>query len=44
MELCVQGKTPDDGQNNCPKHAEFPSKNEFEKSVHLVGFIIIKLF
>ena len=25
---------------NCPKHVEFYSKNKFEKSVHLVGFII----
>ena len=24
--LCVQWKTPDDGQSNCPKHAEFHSK------------------
>jgi len=38
--LCVQWKTPDDGQRNCPKHAEFYSKNKFEKLVHLVGFII----
>ena len=28
--LCVQWKTPDDGQRNCPKH-EFHSKNKFEK-------------
>jgi len=35
---CV--KTPDDGQRNCPKHVEFHFKNEFEKLVHLVGFII----
>ena len=33
-------KTPDDGQRSCPKHAEFYSKNKFEKLVHLVGFII----
>jgi len=33
-------KTPDDGQRNCPKHVEFPSKNKFEKLVHLVGFIL----
>jgi len=33
-------KTPDDGQRNCPIHLEFYSKNKFEKSVHLVGFII----
>ena len=24
----------------CPKHVEFLSKNKFEKSVHLIGFII----
>jgi len=23
---CVQWKTPDDGQRNCPNHAEFHSK------------------
>jgi len=33
-------KTPDDGRKNCPKHAEFYSKNKFEKLVHLVDFII----
>jgi len=38
--LCVQCKTPDDGQRNCPKHLEFHSKNKFEKLVHLVGFIV----
>ena len=38
--LCLQWKTPDDGQRNCPKHVEFYSKNKFEKLVHLVGFII----
>jgi len=38
--LCVQGKTPDDGQMNCSKHVEFHSKNKFVKSMHLVGFII----
>jgi hypothetical protein len=38
--LCVQWKTPDDGQRNCPKHVEFHSKNKFEKLVHLVVFII----
>jgi len=38
---CVYSeKTADDGQRNCPKHVEFYSKNEFEKLVHLVGFII----
>jgi len=34
---CVQWKTPDDGQRNCPKHVEFHSENKFEKLVHLVG-------
>ena len=38
--LCVQWKTPDDGQRNCPKRVEFYSKNKFEKLVDLVGFII----
>jgi len=38
--LCVQWKTPDGGQWNCPKHVEFHSKNKFEKLVHLVGFVI----
>ena len=38
--LCVQWKTPDDGQRNYPKHVEFYSKNKFAKLVHLVGFII----
>ena len=38
--LCVQWKTPVDGQRNCPKHAEFYSKNTFQKLVHLVDFII----
>jgi len=38
--LCVQWKTPVDGQRNCPKHVEFYSKHKFEKLVHLVGFII----
>jgi len=38
---CVYSKkTPDDGQRNCPKHVEFYSRNNFEKLVHLVGFII----
>jgi hypothetical protein len=34
--MCVQRKTPDDGQRNCPKHVESYSKNKFEKLVHLV--------
>jgi hypothetical protein len=38
--LCVQWKNPDDGRSYWPKHVEFHSKNEFEKSVHLVNFII----
>jgi hypothetical protein len=32
-----------DGQRNGPKHVEFHSKNKFEKSVHLVGFVIKNL-
>ena len=38
--LCVQWKTADDGQRNCPKHVEFYSKNKFEKLLHIIGFII----
>jgi len=38
--LCVQWKTADYGQRNCPKHVDFYSKNKFEKLVHLFGFII----
>ena len=38
--LCVQWKAPDDGQRNCPKHVESPSKTKFEKLLHLVGFIL----
>ena len=38
--LCLQWKTPDDGQRNCPKHVEFHFKNTYEKLVYLVGFII----
>ena len=38
--LCVQWKTPDDGQRNCPKHVEFYSKNKFEILMHLVCSII----
>jgi len=38
--LCVQWKTPGDGQRNCPKHVEFYYKNKFEKILLLVGFII----
>jgi len=40
IKLSVQWKTPDDAQWNCPKYVEFYSKNKFEKTVHLVGFII----
>ena len=38
--LCVQWETADDGQRNCPKHVEFYSKNNFEKLVHVFGFVI----
>jgi len=27
-------------ERDCPKHVEFHSKNKFENSVHLVGFVI----
>jgi hypothetical protein len=40
--VSVQRISPDDGQRNCPKHAEFHFQNKFEKLVHLVGFIIRK--
>ena len=40
IAVCALKKTPDDGQRNCLKHAEFYSKNKFKKLVHLVGFII----
>ena len=42
--LCVQWKTPDDGQGNCPKHVEFRSKNKFLKSVHVVGFLLKEIY
>jgi len=35
----VQWRTPDDGQRNCPKHAEFLNKNKFGKVSASVGFI-----
>jgi len=38
--LCIQWKTPDNGQWNCPKHVEFYCKNKFGKLLHLVGFVI----
>ena len=38
--LCIQWKTSDDGQRNCPKHMEFHFKNKFEKLVQLVDFIV----
>jgi len=38
--LCIRYLTPDDGQETCPKHVEFYSKNKFEKLMHLFGFII----
>jgi len=39
--LCVQWKSSDDGQRNCPKHVDLYFKNEFEKLVHLVALVII---
>ena len=38
--LCVLLKTPDDEQSNCPRNVEFYYKNQIEKFVYLVGFII----
>jgi len=38
--LCVQWKTLDGGQRNCPKHVEFYSKNKFERLVLTVSFIL----
>jgi hypothetical protein len=38
--LCVQWKTTDDGQRNCPKYVVFHSKKKIEKLINLVGFII----
>ena len=38
--LCVQWKTPDDGQRNCPKHVEFYSKHKFEKLANLLGGVM----
>jgi len=38
--LCLEWKTPDNGQRNSLKHVEFYFKNKFEKLVYLVGFII----
>ena len=38
--LCMQYKTPDNGQKICPKRIEFYSKNKFEKLVYFIGFIL----
>ena len=38
--LCLQWKTADDRQSNCPKHVEFYSKNKFENLGHVVAFIV----
>jgi len=41
LTACEQDQDrTDNGQRNYLKHAEFYSKNKFEKLVHLVGFII----
>ena len=38
---CVYSeKTHDDGQRNCPKHVGSYSKKEFDKLLHLAGFIV----
>ena len=41
--LCVQWKTLDDGQRNCPKYVDLHSKNKFEKLVPLVAFYYKKI-
>jgi len=41
--LCVQWKTPDDGQRNCPKHVECHFKNKSETLMNLNGFIVRNL-
>ena len=41
--LCLQWKTPHDGQRKRPKHVEFHSKSKFENLPRLVGFIISNL-
>jgi hypothetical protein len=38
--LSEQWNTSDDGHRKCPKHVEFYFKINFEKLVHLFGFII----
>ena len=38
--LCVQWKTPDDGTEELSETCRASFQNKFEKSVHLVGFII----
>jgi len=35
------GKTPDDGQRNCPKHAEFLDKNKFGKWLRML--VLLKI-
>ena len=42
--LLAGSESPDDGQKTCPKHVDFYSKNKFEKLVHLVGFIIRRVY
>jgi hypothetical protein len=41
--LCVQWKTPDDGQRNCPKHVEFYFKIKFEK-ISASSWFIIRIY
>jgi hypothetical protein len=33
--LCVQWRTPDDGQRNCPKHVEFHSKIKLARRIKM---------
>ena len=38
--LCIQWKTPNDWQRNCPKHVDFQFENKnFENLVHLFGLL-----
>ena len=42
IAVCVQCKTPDDEQRNCPKHVEFYYKNKFEKLMNASSWFYYK--
>jgi hypothetical protein len=42
--LCVQWKTPDNGQRNCPKHVDFPPQNKKSWEINASSWFIIKKF